>query len=51
MDTEDTDNDGTSGLRERKTDKIMEPPAEDDAPDGIFGFNSSVLVIVYEPMR
>lgn len=51
MDTEDTDNDGTSGLRERKTDKIMEPTAEDDAPDGIFGFNSSVLVIVYEPMR
>lgn len=51
MDTEDADNDGTSGLRERKPDKIMEPAAEDDAPDGIFGFNSSILVIVYELMR
>ncbi|KAK9925940.1 hypothetical protein M0R45_023198 [Rubus argutus] len=35
MDTEDADNDGTSGLRERKPDKIMEPAAEDDVPDAL----------------
>lgn len=37
MDTEDADNDGSPGLDERKPEKIIAPPAEDDAQNGIFG--------------
>lgn len=48
MDTEDADNDVISGAQERKPEKTMKPPAEDNAPDGIFGLNSSSLVILYE---
>ncbi|TQD75055.1 hypothetical protein C1H46_039424 [Malus baccata] len=34
MDTEDADNDGSPGLDERKPEKIIAPPAEDDAQNG-----------------
>ncbi|KAL6281250.1 hypothetical protein ACE6H2_018131 [Prunus campanulata] len=34
MDTEDADNDSLLGLQERKPEKIIAPPAEDDAHDG-----------------
>nr|XP_004299395.2 PREDICTED: YLP motif-containing protein 1 isoform X2 [Fragaria vesca subsp. vesca] len=34
MDTEDVDNDVISGAQERKPEKTMKPPAEDNAPDG-----------------
>ncbi|PRQ16113.1 putative YLP motif-containing protein [Rosa chinensis] len=35
MDTEDADNDVTSEARERKPEKTMEPPAEDNVPDAL----------------
>lgn len=47
MDTEDADNDSLLGFQETKPEKIIAPPAEDDAHNGNFGFSFfSILVIM-----